>query len=481
MATYKGVEINLNPTDGMKAAAERALAWRREFGRGGTPVGVARARDIINGKELSPETVREMFAFFSRHEVDKQAEGFSSGEDGYPSAGRIAWDLWGGDAGFTWSRSKRNRLESIDKEGKSMNGLEESLKKLEQKLSKTVEAMKAEANELSVGDFVEWDSSGGMARGRIESIERDGSIDVPDADVVVEGTPDNPAALIVVYRQIRDGYVPSDVRVGHRFSTLTKIDKLPQPSREERSADACEHKNFEFEVKQIEDDESFYKITAYASTFGNVDRGNDRMMSGAFADSIKQLEGGARSIVGTEYNALLPILWQHNAAEPIGSWVKAVEDEKGLLLQGIMPKEDTFVQGRVIPQMRVGAIMKTSIGYIIPKGGAELDKEGIRNLNKVDLLETSLVTIPMNPQADITGLKKLDDLKTPKEVSSFLKGHGLSNKQTNTLFAKIKAFARNEQKQDAPEKPVEMKADKENLASIKNNLIQIKDMIGKIK
>ena len=51
-----------------------------------------------------------MFSFFSRHEVDKQAEGFDRGEDGYPSAGRIAWALWGGDAGFSWSRSKRNQI-----------------------------------------------------------------------------------------------------------------------------------------------------------------------------------------------------------------------------------------------------------------------------------------------------------------------------------------------------------------------------------
>lgn len=97
MASYK-------PTQGMVEEAERGLAWRREHGRGGTEVGIARARDISNGKSLSESTVKRMFSFFSRHEVDKQAEGFSQGEDGYPSNGRIAWALWGGDAGFTWSK-----------------------------------------------------------------------------------------------------------------------------------------------------------------------------------------------------------------------------------------------------------------------------------------------------------------------------------------------------------------------------------------
>lgn len=92
------------PTSGMKEEAQRGLDWRREFGRGGTAVGIARARDITNGKDLPLDTVKRMFSFFSRHEVDKKAEGFSPGEDGFPSNGRIAWALWGGDAGFSWSR-----------------------------------------------------------------------------------------------------------------------------------------------------------------------------------------------------------------------------------------------------------------------------------------------------------------------------------------------------------------------------------------
>ena len=51
-----------------------------------------------------------MYSFFSRHEVDKQGRGFNSGTDGYPSAGKIAWQLWGGDAGFSWSKTKRDQI-----------------------------------------------------------------------------------------------------------------------------------------------------------------------------------------------------------------------------------------------------------------------------------------------------------------------------------------------------------------------------------
>ena len=51
-----------------------------------------------------------MFSFFSRHEVDKEAEGFFQGQEGYPSPGRVAWDLWSGDAGFDWSRNIVQKL-----------------------------------------------------------------------------------------------------------------------------------------------------------------------------------------------------------------------------------------------------------------------------------------------------------------------------------------------------------------------------------
>jgi hypothetical protein len=98
-------EESYKPTAEMAEEAERGLAWRREFGRGGTEIGVARARDIANGRPLSLDTVKRMASYFARHEVDKQGEGWSPGEDGYPSAGRIAWALWGGDPGRAFANS----------------------------------------------------------------------------------------------------------------------------------------------------------------------------------------------------------------------------------------------------------------------------------------------------------------------------------------------------------------------------------------
>jgi HK97 family phage portal protein len=106
----KSISFKYFATDGMKEAAKRALKWKEEGYDGGTRVGLARANQIVNGDNLSEDTVLRMYSFFSRHEVDKEAQGFNSGEEGYPSNGRVAWDLWGGDAGYSWSTKIRNRL-----------------------------------------------------------------------------------------------------------------------------------------------------------------------------------------------------------------------------------------------------------------------------------------------------------------------------------------------------------------------------------
>jgi HK97 family phage prohead protease len=84
---------------------------------------------------------------------------------------------------------------------------------------------------LASGDFVSWDSSGGIARGRIDRIITDGEIDIPDSSFTITGTEEDPAALIQIYKEGADGYVATDTFVGHKLSTLTQIDDLVETSR----------------------------------------------------------------------------------------------------------------------------------------------------------------------------------------------------------------------------------------------------------
>ena len=97
-------EGSYSPPAGVAVAAKRALQWIADgfAGSGFTAVGRARAVQLASGADVSADTVNRMISYFARHEVDKQATGFNNGEEGYPSAGRVAWDAWGGDAGQGW-------------------------------------------------------------------------------------------------------------------------------------------------------------------------------------------------------------------------------------------------------------------------------------------------------------------------------------------------------------------------------------------
>jgi HK97 family phage prohead protease len=108
--------IDFRPPAGVAEEAQRGLDWRREYGRGGTEIGIARARDLAGRRNVSPETARRMKAYFDRHQVDKEGEGWSPSQDGYPSNGRIAWALWGGDAGRSWANQLVRRMNAEDED-----------------------------------------------------------------------------------------------------------------------------------------------------------------------------------------------------------------------------------------------------------------------------------------------------------------------------------------------------------------------------
>ena len=92
------------PPKDVQEAAQRAERWIEEgkAGKGFTDTGRQRAAQLAKREEVSNEVVKKMQAYFARHTVDKDAEGFTRGGDGYPSPGRVAWDAWGGDAGERW-------------------------------------------------------------------------------------------------------------------------------------------------------------------------------------------------------------------------------------------------------------------------------------------------------------------------------------------------------------------------------------------
>lgn len=122
----KGIydDIDFTIPKGAKEEAKRGLAWRKEYGRGGTSVGLSSARYIINNTTVSPQKARHIAKYFPRHEIDKRAEGYSPGEDGFPSNGRIAWALWGGNAGRDWSNKLVRAMNRRDEQNKFTSAIE---------------------------------------------------------------------------------------------------------------------------------------------------------------------------------------------------------------------------------------------------------------------------------------------------------------------------------------------------------------------
>lgn len=108
---------SFSPPEGVRAEARRALKWIEEGHAGGgfTDVGRKRASDLARGASVSLRTIKRMNSFLARHEVDKQGKGWAQGSEGYPSAGRVSWAAWGGDAGKAWAgKILRSVEKSVD-------------------------------------------------------------------------------------------------------------------------------------------------------------------------------------------------------------------------------------------------------------------------------------------------------------------------------------------------------------------------------
>ena len=99
------------PTAKMASNAKKGLELREKFGRGGTDVGVRRAEQLAAREDLTAEDVKSMHSYFARHAVDKQGKAHEWGSDSDPSAGYVAWLLWGGDDGKDWADRHAEQLD----------------------------------------------------------------------------------------------------------------------------------------------------------------------------------------------------------------------------------------------------------------------------------------------------------------------------------------------------------------------------------
>jgi HK97 family phage prohead protease len=161
-----------------------------------------------------------------------------------------------------------------------------------------------------------------------------------------------------------------------------------------------------FEIKTVNEDDEYYIVEGKAAVYGNVDLGDDLIESGCFYEDLKQ-QGDKRSI-----------LWMHKWDEPIGKG-SFKENSDHLFVSMKLPKKDTFVTGRVMPQIKVESVTGLSIGYNpIEFKFDNINNRQVRRLQKCELKETSPVTFPMNKEARITMIKSFQEQNIKKEVES---------------------------------------------------------------
>ena len=369
MAVINGTEIDLMPTAGMREEAQRYRDWKSEGEGGGTEVAARRATQILSGNELSPDVVIAMSAWFARHSVDKEAEGFRPNEDGYPSNGRVAWAAWGGDAGKSFSDAKSARI----KELRNYDAMP--------KTKRTVK--RAEPDELSVGDSVRWNASGGTARGVIDSIERDGTINVPDSSFEITGTEDDPAALITVYRENDGEYEATDVKVGHKFSTLTKINSL-------RSVTTVLKRSGETSFS--EKDENTYEFS-FSSEYP-VER--------SFGTEILSHETGSIDF-GRLNGGVAPVLWNHDMNTVIGIVRNAYLDKDKKKGRALVELSRNAKAQEVKRDIDDGILSAISVGYrILEMEEREIDGSNAFLATRWEPHEVSVVASPAAPDVGIS-------------------------------------------------------------------------------
>jgi HK97 family phage major capsid protein/HK97 family phage prohead protease len=462
------------PTQGMKEEARKGLDWRKEYGRGGTRIGAERANQILNNENLSDETIKRMYSFFSRHEVDKKAEGFRQGEKGYPSNGRIAWALWGGDAGFSWSRKLVNQMKN--------------------------EEDRAMPDGLKVGDFVSWNSSGGRARGKIIKIERDGTINVPDSDFVITGTSDDPAALIQVYRSGE----PTDTEVGHKFSTLTKInpirdlndfnsnelEKHPLLKNEEEKSmnkedrhilnvsetdktivvEYAKHEDVEKEGDELEitdevsmaHEEEERKVidmpmkyrTIDLSKHSYLDEENRRVRIGVSSEEPVERSFGMEVLghsaddINMEFinSGRAPLLLDHDMTKQIGVIEEFKLDETAKRSLAVVRFGKSALAQEVFEDVKDGIRMNISVGYRIDKLERMNDKDETYYKAKWTPMEVSSVSVPAD-QSRLVGVgrsKNNNDINFKEiKMSEDKKDINLDEVRTQTIDEAKAEFKRN--------------------------------------
>jgi HK97 family phage prohead protease len=361
-----------SPPEGVAVAAKRALNWIAEgyAGSGFTDVGRARAVQLASGRDISADTVNRMISYFARHEVDKQATGFNSGEDNYPSAGRVAWDAWGGNSGQTWVNGLNNgsstravdKIDDVMSNNESETRMSDEMPMSKDELVNQVGELKGEVLEL-VGKLAKTIEDLSYTVECITDPMYVGEDVIPESDVM-------PESLVV-----EDDAV--------RFVEPTQVAELAQ--RGERVSKGIERRQA-LQDLEIRAEGDGMTLRGYAAVFNSPSQPLpfiETIKPGAFADSLRSRND-------------VKLLWNHDTGIVLGSTragtLKLTEDERGLLVEASLP--DTQAGRDAATLIKRGDISAFSFGFRVPAGGDSWASPNERLLTRINIHEASLVAFP---------------------------------------------------------------------------------------
>ena len=310
---------------------------------------------------------------------------------------------WGGDEMHRWAERTLENMEE-EKSLRHIKSVEETDTEIIITYGKS-EPMeeagydkdedRAEADELSVGDFVSWNSSGGRSQGKVVEITRDGQI-VADSGFKVNGTAEDPAALISVYEYDSEegAFIERKppLKVAHLFSTLNKVEGAEVRSKSE----LVEKRSYNGEARAVEG----RTVEGYASVFNSMseDLGGFReiILPGAFKNALND---DVRALYNHDSNYLL--------ARTTSGTLELKEDDKGLYYRFEMP--NTSYGNDLLELYRRGDLTQSSFGFTVDKDSWRMEEgQHIRYIESVSsLFDVSAVVYPAYAQAS-SGLRSAE-------------------------------------------------------------------------
>ena len=411
---------DLTPNAGMAAAAQQGLDWRAEGlgGDGLVEATISDARKMANREALSESKVRRMPAWFARHAVDLEAPQNDPDNKDYPGAGRVAWQLWGGDAGRSWADVK---VRQLDEETRAHGqGGDHIIAEIDGTLLNGAEPIVATIDFLNARPEPVCIVSGRMEAERADTVAALDAAGVEYYELYLNDTDAGTIefktlvaeALMAEYNVVLA--VDSDEAARAAYNTLGITTLAPDDIEAAGAADEPEDEMNPFrhtapvklEVRESAMGAEYLTVTGYAAVFDQMshDLGGFReiIQPGAFAD-VLGASPDVHLVIG--HNMDLPLARTRNGTLELG------EDIRGLKMWARIDSRLSYAKDLAV-QLKSGLVDQMSFAFTIPEGGDTwtVDDAGsvTRTVNRIDgLYDVSVVAAGAYPQTDVQAVRAL--------------------------------------------------------------------------